>query len=139
MSFLNSMIKAAVSSLIKENPELMTKVASLLSQLLSQTGGVSGLIQKFKDNGLGEIVSSWMSEGERLPISTDQIEQVVGKDFLANLASEANLDTSIFSTLLTQSLPKLVSTLTQEGQVAPEDVLELSLENAQKIIEKLLS
>jgi len=139
MSLLNSMIKAAASSLISENPELLGKVATLLNTLFTQTGGLSGLIHKFQENGLEDIINSWMSDEEKLPISTEQIGQVIGKDFIDQLASQADLDSSIFEVLLAKGLPKVVSQLTQKGQISPQEAPSLSLETAQELVEQLFS
>lgn len=139
MSLLNSMIKAAASSLLNENPELITKAATLLSELVSQTGGLPGLIKKFQENGLGDIINSWMSPDEKQPISSEQLEQVFGNNFINQLATRADLDENIFSILLTKALPKLVSHLTQNGQITPQNVPEPSLETVQDLLKRLLS
>ncbi len=54
-----------------KNP-LMQAVVSLLGQN-SSVGGLSGLVQAFQKNGLGDIVNSWVSTGKNLPISAVQI------------------------------------------------------------------
>lgn len=139
MSFLNSMIKAAASSLLGDNPELLNKAAALLTELLSKTGGLPGLIQKFQEHDLGNIINSWMSSDENLPISTEQLDQVFGVNFISHLAEQAELDDSVFSMLLTKALPQLVSHLTQNGQIAPQNAPELSLDTVQNLLKQLLS
>ena len=57
-----------------------------LSDLLNQQGGVSGLVEKFQSGGLGEVVNSWVSSGENLPVSAEQVQQVLGNEQIAGLA-----------------------------------------------------
>jgi len=35
----------------------------------SGSGGIDGLVNTFNENGLGEVMSSWIGKGENLPIS----------------------------------------------------------------------
>ncbi|MBI2779891.1 MAG: hypothetical protein HYX62_08980 [Gammaproteobacteria bacterium] len=46
----------------------------------NQAGGIGGLVQSFKDKGLGDIVSSWIGTGSNLPISPEQIQQALGAE-----------------------------------------------------------
>ena len=57
-----------------------------LSDLLNQQGGVSGLVEKFQSGGLGEVVNSWVGSGENLPVSAEQVQQVLGNEQIAGLA-----------------------------------------------------
>ncbi len=48
---------------------------NLVMQILgdSSRGGLSGLVQNFQRNGLGDVISSWIGTGQNLPISPDQL------------------------------------------------------------------
>ena len=61
---------------------LLQVVAGLLGKD-SSIGGLAGLVQAFQKNGLGEIVNSWVSTGQNLPVSPTQIEQGLGSDLLS--------------------------------------------------------
>jgi len=34
-----------------------------------QTGGISGLVEKLSEKGLGDIANSWVGTGQHLPIT----------------------------------------------------------------------
>ena len=72
-----------------QNP-LLQAVTSLLGNN-SNLGGLAGLVQAFQKNGLGEIVNSWVSTGQNMPATPQQIEQGLGGDLLKRLASTAGL------------------------------------------------
>lgn len=43
---------------------------------VEKQGGLAGVVDKFNTEGLGGIVSSWISEGENLPVDASQLMQV---------------------------------------------------------------
>lgn len=139
MSVLNSLIKAAANNLIREKPELLPKIAKLLTKLLAENNGFTGVIEKFENHNLGYIINSWMSEEESIPISAEQLEQIFGQDFLSQLANKADINSTIFNMLLTQNLPQLVEILTQKGQIKPHDVPTMTQERAQELVTHFLS
>ncbi len=90
----------------------------------SNVGGLAGLVQMFKDKGLAELVNSWVSTGQNLPISGDQIQQVLGGDQVGNLASGLGLSSENLSGVLADLLPKVVDGLTPEGRLPDSGGLE---------------
>lgn len=90
-----------------------------LMGLLSQGGGGSGalgaLVQQFQRGGLGDVVASWVSTGQNLPISPDQLQQVLGSDFVAQIAGRFGLDPQQAGQHLAQVLPQVVDQLTPDG------------------------
>lgn len=98
-----------------QNP-LLQAVAGLLGKD-SNIGGLAGLVQAFQKNGLGEIVNSWVSTGQNLPVTPSQIEQGLGSDVLSRLASKAGLSSGVASSQLVGLLPDLVDKLTPNGKV----------------------
>jgi uncharacterized protein YidB (DUF937 family) len=83
----------------------------------NQPGGLQGLVQSFHDKGLGGLVSSWVSTGQNLPISGDQVHQALGSDKVKELASAAGISPDIANSAIAQLLPTLVDKLTPNGQV----------------------
>ena len=81
-----------------------------------QTGGLAGLVQAFQNGGLGEIAKSWVSTGQNLPISAEQIQSVLGSSgILQNLASQFGLSSEQVSGQLAELLPQVVDKLTPNG------------------------
>lgn len=95
---------------------LLQAVAGLLGKD-SGIGGLAGLVQAFQKNGLGEIVNSWVSTGQNLPVTPNQIEQGLGSDLLNQLASKAGLSSGAASSQLASLLPELVDKLTPNGKI----------------------
>ena len=88
-----------------------------------QVGGISGLQQMFEQKGLGGIVSSWIGTGQNLPISADQLQNVLHSDALQNIAAKTGMDTGQLSSILSQMLPHVVDKLTPNGQVPDSGAL----------------
>lgn len=93
-------------------------VQGVLGMLQSHEGGLSGLIDKFKENGLGEIASSWVGTGENLPISADQLKGVLGNETLGQMASQLGISGDQLSGQLSGLLPQIIDKLTPDGEVA---------------------
>jgi len=95
---------------------LLQAVTSLLGNN-SNLGGLAGLVEAFQKNGLREIVNSWVSTGQNMPASPQQIEQGLGSDLLKQLASKAGLSPQDASSQLSDLLPSLIDKLTPNGKI----------------------
>lgn len=98
-----------------QNP-LLQAVTSLLGQN-SSVGGLAGLVQAFQKNGLADIVNSWVSTGQNLPVSAQQIKQGLGGDLLNQVASKAGLSPDAAGSQLAGLLPDLIDKLTPNGKI----------------------
>jgi uncharacterized protein YidB (DUF937 family) len=92
-----------------------------------ELGGLSGLVSAFQNNGLGETVASWISNNANLPISTEQIQSVLGQGPLQDLASQMGLSTDAVASTLSERLPGLVDQLTPNGQLPSGDLMSQGL------------
>lgn len=118
MSFLDQ-IAGAVSGATNSSAEGGNPMLATVMQLINspQIGGVSGLIQKLQQGGLGEIVKSWISTGPNLPISAEQIKSALGSGTVQNLASQLGVSPDQASGQLAEFLPKIIDQLTPNGSV----------------------
>ncbi len=96
------------------NPLLET-VLSMVNN--PETGGLAGLLQKFQQSGLGNVADSWVSTGQNLPISPDQLQNALGSGELGSLAEKLGMSTGDVSSQLADLLPGVVDKLTPNGQV----------------------
>lgn len=87
------------------------------AQLLEQQGGIQGLAKLFNDKGLGNIVQSWISTGQNLPINAQQLQAALGNDSVKALAAKAGFSPDQLVQKLTQILPTLVDKLTPSGEL----------------------
>jgi uncharacterized protein YidB (DUF937 family) len=90
-------------------------VQGVLEHINNQPGGLNGLIQQFHDKGLGDVVSSWIGDGQNLSISPDQLSGVLGDGALGRIAQKAGVTPEQASNALSQILPHLVSKATPDG------------------------
>ena len=88
-----------------------------------QVGGIAGLQQMFQQKGLGSVVSSWVGTGQNLPISADQLHNVLQGGALQDLAAKSGMDTTQLAGLFSALLPHVVDKLTPNGQVPDASAL----------------
>lgn len=88
---------------------------------IEQQGGLVGVADKFNQQGLSNIIQSWISDSENLPISVNQLVQVFGNLDIQQLAQSVGFDSQETAELIAKYLPKLVNKATPEG-VIPENV-----------------
>ncbi len=81
------------------------------------TGGLAGLVETFKNKGLGEVMSSWISTGENMSISPDQIKQTLGSDKIQQIAQSVGISKDAALQQLSQLLPQIVDKLTPDGKL----------------------
>jgi uncharacterized protein YidB (DUF937 family) len=75
MSMLGNILGSVLSSMGQQGGG-MGALASAAGSLLAndgEHGGLGGLIGKFQQAGLGDIVGSWVGSGQNMPISADQL------------------------------------------------------------------
>ena len=85
-------------------------------------GGLGGLLERFNRGGLGDVAKSWVSTGENLPVSPDQVSDVFGQDAMGSLASQLGMPRAEVAGQLSELLPGLVDKLTPDGQIPQGDV-----------------
>lgn len=123
MALFDSIISGAADKL-GLGDKAGTVLASLLALMTNQdTGGFSGFINKFKDAGLGDTVSSWISSGDNAEVSNEQIESAIGSDTIGTIAEQAGIDPSQATSALAYMTPQVVSNLTPDGEVPDEESL----------------
>ena len=91
----------------------------IIGGLLAQSGGLQGLASKFLQNGQGNAFQSWVGMGENQPISSNQIQNVLGSEQVNAIATRMGVDPAVASTFLAESLPKIVDKLTPAGKIDP--------------------
>ena len=95
-----------------------TALGAMMSYINSpQVGGIAGLQSMFQQGGLGHILSSWVGSGQSLPISPDQLQNVLHSGALQAAAQKAGIDPSQLTGAMSSLLPHLVDKLTPNGQV----------------------
>jgi uncharacterized protein YidB (DUF937 family) len=115
MGILDDLENKAVNGMLggSSNP----LATGLLQMINNQPGGLSGLLQSFREKGLGSLASSWVGTGQNLPITADQIQHVLGSDQVKQMAAKVGISPEVAGAALSQLLPTLVDKLTPNGQM----------------------
>ena len=115
MSLLDQVVGALAGGESGSGSTLLQTVLQLVNN--PQTGGLEGLIRSFQQGGLGDIVNSWVANGQNLPVSGEQIEGVLGGSVLQDLASQLGVSPQQASGSLANVLPQLIDQMTPNGEV----------------------
>lgn len=118
MSLFDSLVQTALQSALGGNAESQTNnlVKGVVGMLTSNAGGISGLVDKLKQSGLGDVAASWVGTGENKPVTPQQLEAALGADKVAELAKEAGIPADKGAEVLSQVLPTVVDKMTPDGE-----------------------
>jgi uncharacterized protein YidB (DUF937 family) len=86
-------------------------------------GGLGGLRDLFQQNGLGNVLDSWVSTGQNQPISPDDVTRTLGRDRMSDLSQRSGLDLASLAPLLATLLPQLIDRMTPQGNAPRQDDL----------------
>lgn len=140
---LGNILGSIASSVLSGNNSNQSVAMQLIQSLLQSEGGIEGLIQRFNQSGLDDLLKSWISPNEEnAPISNQQIVEVVGEDNLRSAAETAGVDEKDAGDILAEYLPKLVDMLTPDGQLPDLKSLntnDLLAQAAKGVLGKLFS
>lgn len=104
-----------ILNMVASNPQLLQAVTDLLRND-GASGGLNGLIDKFNQAGLGNVVASWIGNGQNQPIGGDQLTQVLGGGTLQDIATRLGMGQGETADQLAKLLPGLIDQLTPKGQ-----------------------
>ena len=111
---------------------LVDIITSLLSN--PQTGGLRGMAESFKGQGMEDIINSWIATGQNMPISPEQILQALGKNRLQGISDKAGISPDEISGGLASLLPEIIDKLTPQGKLPDSGLLEQELQEMKKKI-----
>ena len=120
MDILNTVKSVLGGGAGDKQPDLMSTVMNLVG---GQSGGLGGFVQQFATKGLGDVAQSWVSTGKNLPISSDQLQSVLGSDVVKGIASKLGMDSNTVTSQISNLLPQVVDKLTPEGKIPEGDIL----------------
>ena len=86
-------------------------------------GGLQGLAQRFQQNGLGDVLDSWIGTGQNRPIDPNDLQDVLGRDQVTQMSQQAGVPPQQGSSILAVLLPQLIDQLTPRGQVPQQNQL----------------
>jgi uncharacterized protein YidB (DUF937 family) len=80
-------------------------------------GGLSELDQRFRQNGHGETVDSWVGTGPNRAVAPHDLEQAIGPDVLDDLMERTGLPRDELLSRLARELPNAVDQYTPHGRI----------------------
>src|SRR5471030_3074333 len=80
-------------------------------------GGLSAIVAKLQQAGFGDQVKSWIGTGQNLPITAEQLQQVLGSDTAKQLAARFNIPLDQLAKILAQQLPAAVDHASPDGKL----------------------
>jgi outer membrane protein OmpA-like peptidoglycan-associated protein/uncharacterized protein YidB (DUF937 family) len=95
-------------------------IASLLALIFDKnSGGIAGLLEKFKQQGLGDVFTSWLGGASATPVAigTQQVENVLGSSAVNGIASRLGLAPDTVLAAASAALPKIIGAVTPNGQL----------------------
>lgn len=101
-------------------------IANALGGLLGNAEGgldLSSLVGGLASNGLGDIVGSWLGNGENSAISMDQITDLLGSDKISEFASNLGLSEESAKGALADALPQVIDQATSGEGGMLDDML----------------
>lgn len=98
---------------------LARQVPAKLSAALASSpyGDLNGLLDRFREGGFEAEVASWLGSGENLPLTTEQVMEVIDPMTMSDLAGALGVPPAMLPGLVAQYLPMAVDRLSPEGTV----------------------
>ena len=100
-------------------------MAALMALVQEDMGGIEGVLQRFRQAGLGDLADSWLATSPNAPLSPAQLQQVFGTALLGKLAEQADLSAQEASVAASELLPDLVDRLSPQGALNIQHVAVL--------------
>lgn len=130
---LDKILGSVVSSVLGGEAGKQGQAMAVINELLASQGGIQGILAKFQQGGLDDLLQSWLGTGENKSISPTQIEDVFGKQELQQAAQQAGVkDEAEASDLLSQFLPQIMDKLSPNGALdknADNDLLSKGIQS----------
>ena len=114
-----SQITAALQELLapKPGPVPGGQAAAPTSAAQQSSSGLDVLLRQFQQNGLGDIINSWIGPGQNQPISPTQLRQAIGQNTVNDLSQQTGAAQDELLALLSKYLPGIIDKLTPNGRL----------------------
>jgi uncharacterized protein YidB (DUF937 family) len=102
-------------------------VKEVMDLIRNQEGGLTGLVSKLKNAGLGDQVNSWIGLGENKTIDANQATSGLGSNFIQSIAAKLGVSHEEAAKGVAEALPQMVDKLTPNGVIEEGDILHKGL------------
>ena len=87
-------------------------------------GGLTELLDRFRQSNPNSAAESWVSTGPNQPISSAELERALGGERIEWLMSQTGMTKDQLLAGLADSLPETIDKLTPDGRVPTEEELQ---------------
>ncbi|WP_456432611.1 YidB family protein [Nitratifractor sp.] len=101
-------------------------ISSALGNVLGGDGGfdLGSIISKVTDGNFGELIQSWIGQGENAPIDPDQVSALLGEEKVSAFAEQLGINLDSAKQALADALPQVVDQATPAEGGMFDDLLE---------------
>jgi uncharacterized protein YidB (DUF937 family) len=108
--------RASIERLIKN--VVLKRMGSSATGSGGSTGNpLDGLMEQFKNKGLGDVFQSWVGTGRNAPISPRQVADGMGEERMREMSQQTGLPQPALAEKLAQYLPGLIDRMTPKGKI----------------------
>ncbi|NHN87776.1 DUF937 domain-containing protein [Acetobacter sp. LMG 1627] len=112
MGFFDSLVDKVGNAI---GMDLHAKLGEQLQTLL-QPDTIQAIVSKADEAGLGDKVRSWVGKGENLPVTPDEIRNILGNSEVQQLVAKTGLPADTLLPALAHFLPAAIDKKTPEGE-----------------------
>jgi len=112
-----SQIAAALMALLAPRAGGAAAPQAAPSASQPSSGGLDVLVNQFKQNGLGDVINSWIGTGQNQAISPNQLRQALGQRTINDLSRQSGAPQDDLLSQLSRYLPSVIDKLTPNGQL----------------------
>jgi uncharacterized protein YidB (DUF937 family) len=121
-------VLSMAGSVAGQQEQHATALTAIMGYINSpQVGGIAGLQKMFEQGGLQGVFSSWLSNGQNMPVSASELQNVLHSGALQQAAQSAGIDPGQLTGMMSTLLPHLVDKLTPNGQIPDAGALQSML------------
>ncbi|MDQ7746939.1 YidB family protein [Hydrogenophaga pseudoflava] len=102
------------------DPQLLI---GLIGALMDSAGGLSGLLARLQQAGLGDAAASWVGTGANQPVSPDALGSALGPELMDLITRQLGGSQQEAAGTMADLLPGLIDQLTPQGQVPADNGL----------------
>ena len=93
----------------------------IVAALMNNAGGLSGILAKLQQGGLGDAAQSWVGTGANQPVSPDALGGALGPDLMGMIARQLGGNQQQAAGTLADLLPGLIDQLTPQGRLPTDN------------------
>jgi uncharacterized protein YidB (DUF937 family) len=118
MGFLDEI--GSMAGQLSQNSDQAKVAGGLVEALQQHPGGVQGVIDSFKQNGMEDHVNA-MASGEQQSTTPEQVQQgLAGTDLIEKVAEHAGVSPQVVQMAMSTVLPMVLQHFAPNGQAAGE-------------------